>query len=242
MAAIDTLRTTPGQQVTAFNLAIGELKRAQLDNQVLVCANAAQRATQNFMQILARADQAAARIAVAAREALLFGDAGDPSLATVNGIEAMLNHGKSPDDIVRKLVAVRNRAGIRYVLDRLELLDIKDTDMARRTIDSLVLSILQDDEKAALQANKEVNAQMGVSIQYNHNLALQYFNSAKLPTFVSGMVAPPQEFRDWATLDANGNYTYPSGSSLLKLQNGMEQFEGTLTGAGVWQNAARLRR
>lgn len=239
---IGVLRGTPSQQVSAWNITISEIKRAQLDNAIVQCATAGQRGIQRFMDILRRADAAAARIGVAAREALLFADAADANIATINGIESLLSDGASPEDIARKLVTLRNRSGIRYLLDRIDLLDIKDTAPTRRTIDALVAQILQDSEKAALQENKEVAAQFGVSVQRNHNAAIDFLNQTSSHTFAATRPAQPQSFTGWAVLDASGNYSYPNGSSILAIENGMEQFEGQLTGPGVWQNAARLHR
>lgn len=242
---LSMLRGLPGgQQVSAFNTSIDVLIRYRLDNAAVSCANEAQRGIARFEAIKEAADKAATAIKTRSWDAMAFSDAGKADQATINGIERMLNHGVGPEDVVAKLVERRDFAGIKYVIDSLWSIGVKDVNYTRHSIEARVLPILSDAQRLALLEVKEVESNMA-SVQRNHNLAIAYFQAAQRTGFVDGKTSPPQAFTDWGQLDEQGNYSFPNGTSVLKLSNGYEQFQGSLVmtpgaGNGVFQNAKMM--
>jgi hypothetical protein len=240
---LNQLRGIPAQQQSAFNIAADALAVAALSNNVMACAAEGNRAIARSQEILDRANQAALAIKVASFDAMAFSDAGKPTDPTINSIERMLNHGVVPEAIARKLVERRDTAGIKYLLDTLWSVNVKDMELVRRSIEAATMPILSDSQRQALLELKETESNMA-SVIRNHNDGLKFFQEALKPTFVQQRAAPPQRFSDWGVLDEQGNYSFAHNSnnnSVLDLRNGYEQFAGQLVGT-TFQNAKPLHR
>jgi len=229
---ITQLRDIARAQQGAWNSAIGSITAGRLSKNFLATRAAAQSAAKNFQTILKRADAAVARIKVRSFDIMGLSDAGKADAVTIDGIQWMLNHGDGRmngfDAAVRVCAGQRDLAGLRYLLAFLPFYDTDDinTQAHRSLLDDTIRRLLTDDQVAALNEEKEASMNMAY-VQRNHDAALAYFDAANDPAFLAGLNSVPVSFTDWAQLDENGaNPSYPgTNSSILKLSNGMEQFQ-----------------
>jgi len=229
---LNQLRDIARAQQGAFNGAIGSITANRLAKNFLATRQAAQAGTKQFQTILKRADAAVARIKVRSFDIMTLQDAGKADAVTIDGIGWMLNHGDGQkngfDAAVRVCAARRDLSGLRYLLGFLPFYDTDDinTQAHRSLIDDTIRRLLTPEQVAALNEEKEASMNMPY-VQRNHDAALAYFEAANDPAFLAGLNSVPVSFTDWAQLDETGaNPSYPgTNSSILKLSNGMEQFQ-----------------